>query len=112
MLAYKVAYLTLSVAAGDYTSIRLKFFIDISHHINIALPSEREVLVHDLAYLVLSVAYSSAVSVAFLRLTMKFETPKYSKLHSSSCDRTIIGIRYDFIETVNDFLMVDILGGG
>jgi hypothetical protein len=40
---------------------------------------------------------------------MKVETPKYTKIHSSSCERTIIGINNDFkfLQTVNDFLSVD-----
>jgi hypothetical protein len=43
---------------------------------------------------------------------MKSETPKYAEIHSSSCDRTIIGISNDFniLETVHDFLTVDFWG--
>lgn len=94
MLAYKLAYLTLSVTAGNCTSIRPCVLLRRSH-INIDLPSNKG-LVYDLTYLAFSGACSSALFVGFLRLIMKFETPKYAKIHSSSCERTIIGISNDF----------------
>jgi hypothetical protein len=56
------------------------FLLSKSHHINIALASESEVLVHDLAYLDFSDACFYALSVAFLPLTMNFETPNYAKI--------------------------------